>query len=175
MTGQIAQEIKGKYHHHLQAYGILLLLLHMKKAVWSKKVSREQEYYSSLTAEAGYLYHGLEGSHRPYLSLHGLLLVNWNLSASLDPPAEAVAWGDPYRYASLSAGAFHLASLSGGASGLPAGPLRRAPGGRGLAGLPGPDRAPPALRHAGGQQRPVLLGAGLWPGLDSGAGVHILR
>jgi len=67
-----------------------------------------------LTAEAGYLYHGLEGSHRPYLSLHGLLLVNWNLSASLDLPVEAVAWGELYRYASLSAGAFHLASLSGG-------------------------------------------------------------
>ncbi len=61
-----------------------------------------------ITAEGGYFYDGRAGEHRPYAGLHGHLLVDWSLAASLaipdaDPvPEEWVDW------LALSAGLFSL-------------------------------------------------------------------
>jgi hypothetical protein len=63
--------------------------------------------------ETGYLYKGEENLHLPYLSLHGHLLVNWNLSASCTIPQTNP---DPDSVAEslvLSCGLFHMIGLEG--------------------------------------------------------------
>jgi hypothetical protein len=63
--------------------------------------------------ETGYLYKGKAGEHLPYISLHGHLLVDWNLSASCaipqtDPVPDAVA-----KSCAISCGLFHMINLEG--------------------------------------------------------------
>jgi hypothetical protein len=64
------------------------------------------------TLETGYYATGREpAEHRPYVSLHGHLLVDWNLSAAMainqrDPDWEH--WGE---FLGISAGMFHLINL----------------------------------------------------------------
>jgi hypothetical protein len=65
------------------------------------------------TVEAGYLYAGRTGEHRPYASLHGHLLVDWSLSGALAVPEAGAAWGSWRDWLSLSAGVFHLLRLGG--------------------------------------------------------------
>jgi hypothetical protein len=59
------------------------------------------------TLEAGYFASGREAEHRPYLSLHGHLLVDWNLSASLSIPMFDPTWQGWEQWLDLSAGLFH--------------------------------------------------------------------
>jgi hypothetical protein len=63
------------------------------------------------TVEAGFFSSGREGEHRPYLSLHGHLLVDWNLSASLAIPIVEPEWREWDDWLALSAGLFHLIGL----------------------------------------------------------------
>jgi hypothetical protein len=64
------------------------------------------------TLEAGYYASGRTvAEHRPYVSLHGHLLVDWNLSVSLAIPMFEVQ-GDQFdEWLGISAGVFHLINL----------------------------------------------------------------
>jgi len=64
------------------------------------------------TLEAGYFASGLTpAEHRPYLSLHGHLLVDWNLSAAMAIPMSGLDWDQWDEYMRISAGLFHLVDL----------------------------------------------------------------
>jgi hypothetical protein len=63
------------------------------------------------TLELGYLGSGPYEEHRPYISLHGHLLVDWNLSASLAVPVFDPQWGQWDDWLDVSAGIFHLVNL----------------------------------------------------------------
>jgi hypothetical protein len=70
------------------------------------------------TAEGGFFTSHYGNAHRPYLSLHGHLLVDWNLSASLGipfgVPLEDLDWDQWDQWLSISAGVFHPINLSPG-------------------------------------------------------------
>jgi len=64
------------------------------------------------TLETGYYATGRTPTeHRPYLSLHGHLLVDWNLSASMAIPQFDPNWEQWEDYLRISAGLFHLVNL----------------------------------------------------------------
>jgi len=63
------------------------------------------------TMEAGYYADGIAAEHRPYLSLHGHLLVDWNLSASMSIPMGDPAWQQWDDWLAVSAGVFQLWNL----------------------------------------------------------------
>jgi hypothetical protein len=63
------------------------------------------------TLELGYLGSGPEEEHRPYVSLHGHLLVDWNLSASLAIPLGDPEWARWDEWLDVSAGLFHLVNI----------------------------------------------------------------
>ncbi len=64
------------------------------------------------TLEGGYFVIGRGiDEHRPYLSLHGHLLVDWNLSTSFTVPLDRPDWGQWDEWFSISAGVFHLVNL----------------------------------------------------------------
>ena len=63
------------------------------------------------TVEAGYLVSGPYWEHRPYISLHGHLLVDWNLSASMAIPIDNPQWRQWDEWVGISAGVFHLINL----------------------------------------------------------------
>jgi len=68
------------------------------------------------TLESGYFASGREAEHRPYISLHGHMLVDWNLSASMAIPMFAPQWRRWDEWLAISAGLFHFADLGGSAS-----------------------------------------------------------
>jgi hypothetical protein len=63
------------------------------------------------TLEFGYLASSPYGEHRPYISLHGHLLVDWNLSASMAIPMGDPQWQQWDEWVGISAGMFHLVNL----------------------------------------------------------------
>ena len=63
------------------------------------------------TAETGYYATGAASEHRAYLSLHGHLLVDWNLSASMAIPMNDPQWGRWEEWTAVSAGVFQLVNL----------------------------------------------------------------
>jgi hypothetical protein len=64
------------------------------------------------TLETGYYASGrTKAEHRPYLSLHGHLLVDWNLSAAIAIPMFDLNWEQWDRWLGISAGLFHLVNL----------------------------------------------------------------
>jgi hypothetical protein len=64
------------------------------------------------TLETGYYATGrVVAEHRPYLSLHGHLLVDWNLSASMAIPQFDPDWQTWDEWLGVSAGLFHLVNL----------------------------------------------------------------
>jgi hypothetical protein len=63
------------------------------------------------TVEAGYLVSRPYWEHRPYISLHGHLLVDWNLSASMAIPIDNPQWRQWDEWIGISAGMFHLVNL----------------------------------------------------------------
>jgi hypothetical protein len=64
------------------------------------------------TLEAGYYATGRAPTeHRPYLSLHGHLLVDWNLSAAMAIPQFDTDWQRWDEYLGISAGMFHMINL----------------------------------------------------------------
>ena len=63
------------------------------------------------TAETGYYATGAASEHRAYLSLHGHLLVDWNLSASMAVPMNDPQWGRWEEWTAVSAGVFQLVNL----------------------------------------------------------------
>ena len=66
----------------------------------------------STTLEIGYYATGRDTpEHRPYVSLHGHLLVDWNLSASMAILQFGPDWGQWEDYLRISAGLFHLINL----------------------------------------------------------------
>jgi hypothetical protein len=70
----------------------------------------------STTLETGYYASGRAAEHRPYISLHGHLLVDWNLSASMAIPMFDTQWQQWDEWLALSAGLFHFVSLGGSKS-----------------------------------------------------------
>lgn len=56
------------------------------------------------------------GEHRPYLSLQGHLLADWNLSATLGIPLRDPDWAEAGGWLALTGGLFHLARLGGSRS-----------------------------------------------------------
>lgn len=70
----------------------------------------------STTLEAGYFASGREAEHRPYISLHGHLLVDWNLSASMAIPMFSPQWRMWNEWVAISAGLFHFVNLGGSRS-----------------------------------------------------------
>jgi hypothetical protein len=52
-------------------------------------------------------------AHKPYLSLQGHLLADWNLSAVLIVPFDDPQWRDAAEWLAVTAGVFHLARLGG--------------------------------------------------------------
>jgi hypothetical protein len=70
----------------------------------------------STTLETGYFASGREAEHRPYISLHGHLLVDWNLSASMAIPMISPQWQQWDEWLALSAGLFHFVNLGGSRS-----------------------------------------------------------
>jgi len=56
------------------------------------------------------------GEHRPYLSLQGHLLLDWNLSAVLGIPLREPDWSEAGEWLALTGGLFHLARLGGSRS-----------------------------------------------------------
>lgn len=66
----------------------------------------------STTLETGYYASGRSvAEHRPYLSLHGHLLVDWNLSAAMAIPSFDPQWEQWDEWLGISAGLFHLVNL----------------------------------------------------------------
>jgi hypothetical protein len=64
------------------------------------------------TLETGYYATGRTPTeHRPYISLHGHLLVDWNLSAAMAIPQFDTDWQQWDGFLSISAGMFHLVNL----------------------------------------------------------------
>jgi len=64
------------------------------------------------TLETGYYATGRTPTeHRPYVSLHGHLLVDWNLSAAMAIPQFYPDWQRWDEYLRISAGMFHLINL----------------------------------------------------------------
>ena len=63
------------------------------------------------TLELGYLASSPYEEHRPYVSLHGHLLVDWNLSASMAIPMGDLQWQQWDEWLGISAGMFHLINL----------------------------------------------------------------
>jgi hypothetical protein len=72
--------------------------------------------FGRTTLEAGYFASGPDGEHRPYVSLHGHLLLDWNLSASMAVPMVRPPWGQWDQWLAISAGAFGLVNLGAGGS-----------------------------------------------------------
>lgn len=70
----------------------------------------------STTLETGYFASGREAEHRPYISLHGHLLVDWNLSASMAIPMFSPQWQQWDEWLAVSAGLFHFVNLGGSKS-----------------------------------------------------------
>ncbi len=70
----------------------------------------------STTLETGYYASGRAAEHRPYISFHGHLLVDWNLSASMAIPMFDPQWQQWDEWLALSAGLFHFVSLGGSRS-----------------------------------------------------------
>jgi hypothetical protein len=70
----------------------------------------------STTLETGYFASGRKAEHRPYISLHGHLLVDWNLSASMAIPMFSPQRQQWDEWLALSAGLFHFVNLGGGRS-----------------------------------------------------------
>lgn len=68
------------------------------------------------TLETGYFASGREAEHRPYISLHGHLLVDWNLSASMAIPMFSPQWQQWDEWLAISAGLFHFVNLGGSKS-----------------------------------------------------------
>jgi hypothetical protein len=69
------------------------------------------------TLETGYYATGrTPAEHRPYISLHGHLLVDWNLCAAMAIPQFDPRWERWDEYLGISAGMFHLTELGGGSS-----------------------------------------------------------
>jgi hypothetical protein len=68
------------------------------------------------TLETGYFASGREAEHRPYISLHGHLLVDWNLSASMAIPMFDPQWQQWDEWLAISAGLFHFVNLGGSRS-----------------------------------------------------------
>jgi hypothetical protein len=70
----------------------------------------------STTVETGFFTSDFGGAHRPYMSLHGHLLVDWNFSASFGipfgVPLQDVDWDQWDKWLSISAGLFHPIILS---------------------------------------------------------------
>ena len=64
------------------------------------------------TLETGYYATGRTPTeHRPYVSLHGHMLVDWNLSASMAIPQFDPDWQQWDEWFGISAGLFHLVNL----------------------------------------------------------------
>ena len=64
------------------------------------------------TLETGYYATGRTPTeHRPYISLHGHLLVDWNLSAAMTIPQFEADWQQWDEFVGISAGMFHLINL----------------------------------------------------------------
>jgi len=64
------------------------------------------------TLETGYYATGRTPTeHRPYISCHGHLLVDWNLSAAMAIPQFHPDWEQWDEYLGISAGMFHLINL----------------------------------------------------------------
>jgi len=64
------------------------------------------------TLETGYYATGRKPTeHRPYLSLHGHLLVDWNFSAAMAIPQFDTDWEQWDDYLGVSAGLFHMINL----------------------------------------------------------------
>jgi hypothetical protein len=63
------------------------------------------------TIETGYLASGPYEEHRPFISLHGHLLVDWNLSAAMGMPVRDPQWQEWPDWLAISAGMFHLFNL----------------------------------------------------------------
>lgn len=66
-----------------------------------------------MKVEPGWYANWADGAHRPYLSLQGHLLVDWNLSAALGIPITDPDWAEAGRWLGLSAGLFQLFRLGG--------------------------------------------------------------
>lgn len=64
--------------------------------------------------EAGYLYRGADGTHNPFVSLHGDLFFGVYLAASAELPQQGVAVAElPYKLLA-SGGIYHILRLAGG-------------------------------------------------------------
>jgi hypothetical protein len=63
------------------------------------------------TLELGYLASSPYGEHRPYVSMHGHLLLDWNLSAAAAIPMNDPQWQQWDKWLGISAGIFHLINL----------------------------------------------------------------
>jgi hypothetical protein len=66
------------------------------------RTTLETGYYASARTAA---------EHRPYVSLHGHLLLDWNLSAALAIPMFDPEWQRWDEWLGISAGLFHLVNL----------------------------------------------------------------
>jgi hypothetical protein len=66
--------------------------------------------------EAGYLYRGSDGTHNPFVSLHGSLFVDFYLGASLELPQAGLAPLDLLRGLLASGGLYHVMRLPDGSS-----------------------------------------------------------
>jgi len=66
-----------------------------------------------LKLESGWYADWADRVQRPYLSLQGHLLADWNLSAALAIPFDEPDWRDAGEWLAVTAGLFHLAHLGG--------------------------------------------------------------
>jgi hypothetical protein len=63
--------------------------------------------------ESGWYADWAERAQRPYLSLQGHLLADWNFSAALSVPFDDPHWADAAEWLAVTAGLFHLSRLGG--------------------------------------------------------------
>ena len=63
------------------------------------------------TLETGYYASGTEAEHRPYISTHGYLLVDWTLSASMTIPMFDPQWQKWHEWLAISASVFRQLKL----------------------------------------------------------------
>jgi len=66
-----------------------------------------------LKLESGWYADWAAKAHKPYLSLQGHLLADWNLSAVLAIPIDDPQWADAGQWLAVTAGLFHLSRLGG--------------------------------------------------------------
>lgn len=66
-----------------------------------------------LKLESGWYTDWADRAHKPYLSLQGHLLADWNLSAVIAIPIDSPQWAEAGQWLAVTAGLFHLARLGG--------------------------------------------------------------